>query len=28
MIRLAVGYRSRSQPPVVRAFLDLARRSR
>jgi DNA-binding transcriptional LysR family regulator len=26
MVRLAVGYRARSQPPVVRAFLDLARR--
>jgi DNA-binding transcriptional LysR family regulator len=28
MVRLAVAYRARSQPPVVRAFLDLARRTR
>jgi DNA-binding transcriptional LysR family regulator len=26
MVRFAVAYRSRSQPPVVQAFLDLARR--
>jgi DNA-binding transcriptional LysR family regulator len=28
MVRLAVAYRSRSQPPVVQAFLDLARRTK
>jgi DNA-binding transcriptional LysR family regulator len=28
MVRFAVAYRSRSQPPVVRAFLDLARRTK
>jgi DNA-binding transcriptional LysR family regulator len=28
MVRFAVAYRSRSQPPVVQAFLDLARRTR